>query len=92
MRPFDVTLDNLVHFTSPVPGLGVPPRGKHVFGLATMDEDGRIQIPIPAQNVFLLKPGDRLLVLGDESQGLALMRESDIFKRLLQPFLPQNGK
>lgn len=89
---FDVTLDNLVHFTSPIPGLVVPPRGKHVFGLATMDEDGRIQIPIPAQNVFLLKPGDRLLVLGDESQGLALMRESDIFKRLLQPFLPQNGK
>lgn len=83
---FDVTLDDLVNFRSPVPGLGVPPRGKHIFGVVVLGERGQIQIPAQARKVFSLKPGDRLLILGDESQGLALMREADIFQRLVEPF------
>lgn len=83
---FGVTLDGLVNYECTVEGIGVPPRGKHIFGVVTVGEKGQIVIPAAARKVFGVEPGDRLLVLGDESQGLALMREKDIFERLVKPF------
>ncbi len=50
------------------------PDGKHIFGLARIGEKGQIVIPKRARDVFDLKPGDQLLVLGDEAQGLALVK------------------
>ena len=79
---FGVTLDDLVNFDSPVRGLCVPPRGKHAFGLVTVGERGQIVIPAKARKIFDIKAGDQLLVLGDEYQGLALLKEQDIFKHL----------
>lgn len=52
-----------------------------------MGEKGQIVLPAAARKIFGIDPGDRLLVLGDETQGLALMRESVIFERLVKPFL-----
>ena len=46
---------------------------KHMFGLVTIGEKGQIVIPARARKVFHLKPGDQLMVLGDETQGLALV-------------------
>ncbi len=83
---FDVTLDDLVNFNSPVSGLNVPPRGKHVFGVVTVGEKGQIVIPAKARKIFAIEPGHRLLVLGDEGQGIALMKENDIFEHLIKPF------
>lgn len=83
---FDVTLDDLVNFSSPVSGLNVPPRGKHVFGVVTVGEKGQIVIPAQARKIFSIEPGHRLLVLGDEGQGIALMKEKDIFEHLIKPF------
>ncbi len=83
---FDVTLDDLVNFNSPVSGLNVPPRGKHVFGVVTVGEKGQIVIPAQARKIFAIEPGHRLLVLGDEGQGIALMKENDIFEHLIKPF------
>ena len=48
-------------------------RGKHLFGLVTVGEKGQIVIPARARKVFNLRPGDQLMVLGDEDQGLALV-------------------
>lgn len=79
---FGVTLDDLVNHESGECGLGVPPRGKHVFGIVTVGDKGQILIPAKARKIFGIQPGDRLLVLGDESQGLALMKEKDILKLL----------
>lgn len=84
---FGVTLDDLVNYESTVEGLGPPPRGKHIFGVVTVGEKGQIVLPAAARKIFGIDPGDRLLVLGDETQGLALMRESVIFERLVKPFL-----
>lgn len=84
---FGVTLDDLVNYESTVEGLSPPPRGKHIFGVATVGEKGQIVLPAAARKIFGIDPGDRLLVLGDETQGLALMRESVIFERLVKPFL-----
>lgn len=79
---YGVSLDALVTFSSPVPGLPAPPRGKHLFGTAVLEEDGRVALPLKARQVFGLCPGDRLMVLGDEGQGIALVRETDLLQLL----------
>ena len=81
-----MTLDQLVNYEPEVSGLGVPPRGKHVFGVVTVGEKGQIVIPARARKTFAIQPGDRLLVLGDESQGIALIKEKNIFEMLIKPF------
>ena len=83
---FGVTLDNLVNFEPDGSGLGVPPRGKHVFGIVTVGDKGQIVIPARARKIFRIQPGDRLLVVGDESQGIAIIREQDILENFIRPF------
>ena len=58
-------------------GLGVPPRGKHLFGLVTVGDKGQIVIPAKARKVFHISAGDQLVVLGDETQGMAIMKAQD---------------
>jgi len=36
-------------------------------------DKGQIVIPVRARRIFHIKPGDQLMVLGDENQGLALI-------------------
>lgn len=73
-----VSLDDLVNFEPEFHvGLCAPPKGKHLFGTATLGEQGEITLPAKARKVFSLMPGDRLVVLGDEAQGLALIRSED---------------
>ena len=77
---FRVTLDDLVRYESTVDGLGVPPRGKHAFGLVTVGDKGQIVITAKARRIFNIQAGDQLLVLGDEEQGLAIIKEEDFIK------------
>lgn len=77
---FRVTLDDLVRYESTVDGLGVPPRGKYAFGLVTVGDKGQIVIPAKARKIFNIQAGDQLLVLGDEEQGLAIVKEEDFIK------------
>lgn len=72
----DTTLDALVTFDGGDLGIGAPPRGKHLFGNVKVGERGQIVIPKEAREVFDIKPGDKLVVLGDEGQGIALVKES----------------
>ena len=83
---FNVTLDQLVNYEPDVSGLSVPPKGKYAFGIVTVGDKGQIVIPAKARKIFHIEPGERILVLGDESQGLALLKESDIFETLIKPF------
>lgn len=77
---FGVTLDDLVNYESTAHhGLGIPPKGKHLFGLVTVGDKGQIVIPAKARKVFDIKAGDRLLVLGDEAQGIAIIKGNEIF-------------
>ncbi len=48
-------------------------RGKHMFGVVTVGDKGQIVIPVRARRVFNINPGDQLMVLGDESSGIALV-------------------
>ena len=72
---FGVSLDDLVNFKSDFNELSVLPKGKHIFGVVKIGEKGQVVIPAKARKIFELKPGDRLVVLGDEASGLAMIKE-----------------
>lgn len=73
---FDVSLDSLVNYeSSGSEDLGLPPKGKHMFGVVTVGDKGQIVIPAKARKIFDIKTGDRLFVLGEEGEGLALISE-----------------
>ena len=48
------------------------PKGKYAW-TATVGEKGQIVIPKQARELFNIKPGDQLMVLGDENSGIALV-------------------
>ena len=74
---FGVSIDDLVNFDSSSAEVLPPPRGKHLFGVVTLGDRGQITIPAEARRIFNLQAGDRVMVLGDEGQGIALMKEQD---------------
>ncbi len=47
---------------------------KRVFGTAKVGDRGQIVIPKEARNFFGIKPGDTLLILGEEDTGLIVSR------------------
>ena len=72
-----VSLDDLANYEPEGNmGLAVPPKGKHIFGLVTVGDKGQIVVPAKARKVFHISAGDQLVVLGDEAQGLAIMKAS----------------
>ena len=75
---FGVSLDDLANYEPEENlGLGLPPKGKHLFGLVTVGDKGQIVIPAKARKIFEISTGDQLVVLGDEGQGLALVKASN---------------
>ena len=75
---FGVSLDDLANYEPEENmGLDVPPKGKHLFGMVTVGDKGQIVIPAKARKLFDISPGEQLIVLGDESQGMAIMKAKD---------------
>lgn len=75
---YDVDLGDLLHYDPLKSGQSIPPKGKHLFGAVRVGERGQMVLPKEARDVFGIKPGDRLVVLGDvlaEPPGIALIRE-----------------
>ena len=48
-----------------------PQKGKYAW-TATVGEKGQIVIPKQARELFDIRPGDTLLLLGDEKRGIAI--------------------
>ena len=72
---FGVSLDDLANYEPEYNlGLNLPPKGKHLFGLVTVGDKGQIVIPARARKIFNISQGEQLVVLGDEGQGLALVK------------------
>ncbi len=80
---YNVTVDDLINYSDKEgQGFMIPPRGKHLFGTVTIGERGQIVIPKRAREIFHLEPGDELAILGDEGQGIALLKVSDLMSLL----------
>lgn len=82
---YNVSLDDLVNYNEKErDGLAIPPKDKHMFGCVSVGERGQIVIPKKAREIFDIKPGDRLMVLGDEDPeraGIAIVKE-DVFMEI----------
>lgn len=81
---FNVSLDDLVNYEKVIDDVGIPPRGKHLFGIVKVGEKGQIVIPAKARKIFHIETGDRLIVLGDEMQGIALVNEKEFLSMMKQ--------
>ena len=51
------------------------PKGKYAW-TATVGEKGQIVIPKQARGLFDIKPGDTIIILGDQEKGIAIPPKS----------------
>ncbi|MGK8506808.1 AbrB/MazE/SpoVT family DNA-binding domain-containing protein [Nocardia asiatica] len=58
------------------------PGGRGFYGAVTVSERGQIAIPAQARRDHGIAPGDKLLVLGDPEQGLALVKLEVLLRNL----------
>lgn len=58
-------------------------KNKYIFGVCKVGEKGQIVIPKEAREVFNIKAGDSLLLLGDVKKGLALVK-TDVFNAIAE--------
>ena len=77
---FSVSIDELVNNTPAAAVLPRAPKGKHIFGVVKVGDKGQIVIPAKARQIFNIESGDELIVLGDENQGIAIIKEKDFLK------------
>ncbi len=68
---YGTTLDALVMFDYAESYNG--DEKKHAFGVAKVNDKGQITLPKKARDVFNIKAGDSLLVLGEEGRGIAIV-------------------
>ena len=64
---------------------------RRVFGTAKVGDRGQIVIPKEARELFHIKPGDTLLVLGEENKGLNIS-PPDLLPNLADKFFEYDEK
>ena len=71
---FKISLDAMVK--EPVQILAEEPndKGQYMFGIVKIGEDGSLPLPEKAKQVMEILPGDRMLLIGDKDQGIAMMK------------------
>lgn len=81
---YGVTIDSLVNYSDKIgtTTLTPEPKGKHIFGTTKINDRGQVVIPKKARELFGINDGDSLVVLGDEAEGIALIK-ADIFEKRL---------
>lgn len=89
---YGVALDDLVIYTDNQEKRGIGPKGKHIFGFVKVGERGQIVIPKKARELFNICPGDSLLLLGDEAQGIAIVRSEGYLQFAQEIFDAQEYK
>ena len=81
---YGVTIDSLVNYSDKIgtTTLTPGPKGKHIFGTTKINDRGQVVIPKRARELFGIDSGESLVVLGDETEGIALIK-ADIFEKRL---------
>ena len=64
---------------------------RRVFGTSKVGDRGQIVIPKEAREFYGIKPGDTLLILGDEESGMVVTKP-EILSELAARILSQIGK
>ena len=90
---YGVTIDSLIHSDEKIGRTKIAPApiGKHLWGTVTIGSKGQIVIPKNARDTLDMKEGDRLVVLGDELQGIALIK-AEIFEKQMQEMLERSQR
>ena len=85
---YGVTIDSLMKTEQPVGKIPVlpAPKGKNIWGTVTMNERGQLVIPKGVREKFGLTGGNRLIVLTDDKDGIALV-PTEIFEAKLKKAL-----
>ncbi|MBR6458002.1 MAG: AbrB/MazE/SpoVT family DNA-binding domain-containing protein [Bacteroidales bacterium] len=55
--------------------------GKYIFGVVKVGDKGQIVIPRDARKIYDIKPGDALLMLGDQ-KGMAMIK-TEVFQNVI---------
>jgi AbrB family looped-hinge helix DNA binding protein len=79
--------------TETVEGIGaIPPapKGKNIWGSVTISDRGQLVIPKAARDRFGLTGGQRLIVLSEDGEGLALV-PAEIFEERMKAALDRSG-
>lgn len=66
------------------------PEGKYAW-TATVGEKGQIVIPKQARDLFGIKPGDTLLLLGDRDRGIAIPPKGAFAELFSMSFQKEDG-
>ena len=85
---YGVSIDSLVR-TETVEAWGnipPPPKGKNIWGSVTINEWGQLVIPKAAREHFGLTGGQRLIVLSEDGEGLALVL-TEVFEKRIKTVL-----
>lgn len=69
-------LQNMKNHTNQI--IMIAEQGKYIFGVVKVGDRGQIVIPKDARELYGIKAGDSLLVLGD-SKGMAILK-TEIFQ------------
>ena len=56
---------------------------KYIFGVCKVGEKGQIVIPKQARDIFNISAGDSLLLVGDKTKGLALIK-TEVFSAITE--------
>ena len=79
-----------IHLPSGKHVLGMK-KARHIFGTAKVGDRGQIVIPKEAREFYGIHPGDTLLILGDEENGM-IVTKPEVLSSLAEKILDQIGK
>lgn len=72
---YGITIDSLLKSETIDGKNAIPPapKGKNIWGSITINERGQLVIPKAVRDIFGLTGGQRLIVLSDDQEGIALV-------------------
>lgn len=79
-----------IHLPSGKHVLGMK-KARHIFGTAKVGDRGQIVIPKDAREFYGIHPGDTLLILGDDENGM-IVTKPEVLSSLAEKILDQIGK
>lgn len=75
---YNIRLDDLVNFSEETSDIVIPPKGKYFFSAIVVGEWGQIVTPKEARELFNIKSGYKLLILGYKEKGLGIVHQRDL--------------